>query len=186
MDIIKVGVSNHHIHLKREDLDTLFGVGYELTNKRDLVQKGQFACEETVTLERNGKVLEHIRIIGPCRPYTQVELLEKDNEYFGIKAPVRDSGDLLGSEWIDIIGPKGKIRAKESTIVADRHIHMSSEDLVNFHVNRGDIVKVKYQNGVVLGDVHIKSDPTCVLELHMNKDEAESLGIETGMSVEIC
>ena len=186
MKTIKVGVSNHHIHLTREDLNTLFGEGYELTNKRDLVQLGQFACEETVTLERNGKSLDHIRIIGPCRNYTQVELLQRDNEYFGIQAPIRDSGDLKGSEWINIIGPKGSIHALESTIVADRHIHMSAQDLIDFNVSKGQIVKVRYENGVVLDEVHIKSDPTCVLELHMNKDEAERLKIETGMSVEIC
>ena len=183
---IKVGVSNHHIHVTREVLDALFGVGYELHNKRDLVQIGQFAAEETVTLERNGKVLEHIRIIGPCRPYTQVELLERDNEYFGIKSPIRDSGDLKGNETIDIICPVGRVHAVESTIVADRHIHMSAEDLVTFGVEKGQIVNVEYENGVKLPDVHIKSDPTCRLELHMNKDEAESLGIETGMGVKIC
>jgi len=183
---IKVGVSNHHIHVTREVLDILFGVGYELHNKRDLLQKGQFAAEETVTLKRNDKILEHIRIIGPCRKYTQVELLQRDNEYFGINAPIRTSGDLKNSETIDIIGPNGTYHAVESTIVADRHIHMSEEDLVTFNVNKGDIVTVEYENGVVLGDVHIKSDETCVLELHMNKDEAESLGIETGMSVKIC
>ena len=183
---IKVGVSNHHIHVTREVLDILFGKGYELTNKRDLTQIGQFACEETVTLERNGKVLEHIRIIGPCRKYTQVELLERDNEYFGIKAPIRTSGDLVGSETMDIIGPNGRYHAVESTIVADRHIHMSAEDLVTFNQTKGNTVTVEFENGVVLGDVHIKSDETCKLELHMNKDEAESLGIETGMSVRIC
>ena len=183
---IKVGVSNHHIHVTREVLDILFGKGYELTNKRDLTQIGQFACEETVTLERNGKTLEHIRIIGPCRKYTQVELLERDNEYFGIKAPIRTSGDLKGSETIDIIGPNGRYHAVESTIVADRHIHMSAEDLITFNRSKGEVVTVEYENGVVLGDVHIKSDETCKLELHMNKDEAESLGIETGMSVKIC
>lgn len=183
---IKVGVSNHHVHLKESDLFTLFGEGYELHNKRDLLQLGQYAAEETVTLELNGKTLEHIRIIGPCRSYTQVELLQRDNEYFGINAPIRTSGDLKGSETIDIIGPVGRVHAVESTIVADRHIHMSADDLVKFNVEKGQVVTVEYENGVVLDDVHIKSDPSCVLELHMNKDEAESLGIETGMSVRIC
>ncbi len=183
---IKVGVSNHHVHLTREALDILFGEGYELTKKRDLVQLGQFAAEETVSLERNSRILEHIRIIGPCRNYTQVELLERDNEYFGIKAPIRTSGDLKGSETIDIIGPKGRYHAVESTIVADRHIHMSASDLITFNKQKGETVTVEYENGVILGDVHIKSDETCVLELHMNKDEAEMLGIETGMGVKIC
>lgn len=184
---IKVGVSNHHIHVTREVLDILFGKGYELTKKRDLVQLGQFAAFETVTLERNGKVMENVRIIGPCRKYTQVELLERDNEFFGIKAPIRTSGDLEGSETIDIIGPVGRYHAIESTIVADRHIHMSADDLVTFNRQRGDTVSVEVQeNGKILDHVDIKSDETCVLEFHMNKDEAEEFGIETGMSVKIC
>ena len=182
---IKVGVSNHHVHLTRKDLDTLFGEGYVLHNKRDLVQKGQFAAEETVTLECNGKQLEHIRIIGPCRPYTQVELLNRDNEYFGINAPVRSSGDLEGSENATLIGPNGIYYARESTIVADRHIHMSAEDLVTFHQKAKNIVAVRCSNGILMNSVHIKSDDTCVLEYHMNKDDAEYLGIETGMDVEI-
>ena len=90
---IKVGVSNHHIHVTRETLDILFGEGYELTNKRDLLQIGQFAAEETVTLERNGKTLEHIRIIGPCRNYTQVELLERDKTSLDISW-IKDKDDL--------------------------------------------------------------------------------------------
>lgn len=183
---ISVGVSNHHVHLTREVLDVLFGYGYELTKKRDLVQLGQFACEETVSLECNGKVLEHVRIIGPCRNYTQVELLEKDCSFFGINAPVRTSGDLSGSETVTIVGPKGKYVANESTIIADKHIHMSKDDLINFNVNKGDIVSVKCENGIILDDVHIKSDETCKLEFHMNKDEALEFGIENLMKVEIC
>ena len=89
-------------------------------------------------------------------------------------------------ETIDIIGPAGRYHAVESTIVADRHIHMSAEDLVTFNRSKGEVVTVEYENGVILDDVHIKSDETCRLELHMNKDEAEKLGIETGMSVKIC
>lgn len=183
---IKVGVSNHHVHLTKEALFILFGDDYELHNKRDLLQKGQFAAEETVDLECNGKKLEHIRIIGPCRNYTQVELLERDNEYFGINAPVRSSGDLANSENMTIIGPKGIYFAQASTIVADRHIHMSEEDLKVFNVHKGDNVIVKCDNGVMMDNVHIKSDDTCVLEFHINKDEAEDLGIETGMEVTIC
>ena len=185
MDIL-VGVSNHHVHLTREALDLLFGEGYELTKKRELTQIGQFAAHETVNLELNGRLLENIRIIGPCRNYTQVELLERDNEYFGFHAPVRTSGDLKGSESMTIIGPKGMIFARESTIVADRHIHMSAQDLIDFNQEKGNTVTVKCENGVLMDNVHIKSDPTCALEYHMNKDEAEDLGIETGMEIEIC
>ena len=183
---ITVGVSNHHVHLTREALDVLFGKGYELTKKRDLVQLGQFAADETVNLETNGKILEHIRIIGPLRNYTQVELLDRDNEFFGIKAPVRTSGDLSGSLTMNIIGPMGIYHATESTIIADTHIHMSAEDLVTFNRQKGETVSVEFENGVKLDDVHIKSDETCKLELHINKDIAENLGIETGMKVHIC
>lgn len=183
---IKIGVSNHHIHLTKEVLEILFGKGYELTPKRYLTQKGQYACEETVTLKKEKQVLEHVRIIGPCRKYTQVELLETDNEFFGLDCPVRKSGDLVGSETITIVGPKGEYEAVESTIIADRHIHMSKEDLETFKRHNDEVVKVNVENGVTLDDVHIKSDETCVLEMHMNKDEATKLGIETGMEVKIC
>ena len=183
---IKVGVSNHHVHLTKEALEILFGKDYVLTKKRDLIQKGQYACEETVTLKKGKKVLEHVRIIGPCRKYTQVELLETDNDFFGLDCPVRKSGDLVGSETITIVGPKGEYEAVESTIIADRHIHMSKEDLETFKRHNDEVVKVNVENGVTLDDVHIKSDETCVLEMHINKDEATKLGIETGMEVKIC
>ena len=183
---ISVGVSNHHVHLTKEDAYTLFGEGYELTKKRDLVQIGQFAAEETLTIVKNGKTLEHIRIIGPYRKYTQVELLDTDNEYFGIKAPVRTSGDLWGSETVDLIGPKGKVHAVESTIIADTHIHMSKDDLITFGRKNGETVSVEFENGYKMNNVHIKSDSTCRLELHINKDIATDNGIETGMKVHIC
>ena len=182
---IKVGVSNHHVHLTREALDVLFGENYELTVKRMLLQKGQFASEETVTLIKNNKTLEHIRIVGPLRSYTQVELLDKDNEYFGINAPVRKSGDLKGSETIDIVGPNGTYHAVESTIISNTHIHMSAEDLKTFNKVNDEIVSVICNNHKI-DNVQIKSDETCVLEMHINKDIAESLNIETGMEVEIC
>ena len=183
---IKIGVSNHHIHLTKEVLEILFGKGYKLTPKRYLTQKGQYAFEETVTLKKWKKVLEHVRIIGPCRKYTQLELLETDNVFFGLDCPVRKSGDLIGSETITIVGPKGEYEAVESTIIADRHIHMSKEDLETFKRHNDEVVKVNVENGVTLDDVHIKSDETCVLEMHINKDEATKLGIETGMEVKIC
>ena len=183
---IKVGVSNHHIHLTKEVLEILFGKGYKLTPKRYLTQKGQYACEETVTLKKDDKILEHVRIIGPCRKYTQVELLDRDNDYFCINAPTRKSGDLNNSGTLTIVGPKGEYEAKSMVVVSNTHIHMSSEDLINFNVSNDEIVKVKTDSGLIIEDVHIKSDETCVLEMHINKDVAESLNIETGDEVEIC
>ena len=183
--IIRTALSNHHIHVTREALDILFGKDYNLNVRRMLVQKGQFAAEETVTLIKNNKKIEHVRIVGPCRKYTQVELLERDCEYLGIDPPIRSSGDLSGSESITIVGPNGTYEALESTIIADRHIHMSSKDLKEYNVSKGQIVSIQI-NGITLNDVMIKSDETCVLEYHMNKDEAEMLNIENGMEVKIC
>lgn len=183
---IKVGVSNHHVHLTKEALEVLFGKDYVLTRKRDLLQKGQYACEETVTLKKNDKLIEHVRIIGPCRNYTQVELLDRDNEYFGINAPTRKSGVLDNSETLIIVGPKGEYIAKNMVIVSNTHIHMSAEDLVAFNKSNDEIVKVKTDSGLIIENVHIKSDETCVLEMHINKDIAEKLGLETGNEVEIC
>ena len=183
---IKIGVSNHHVHLTHEALEVLFGKDYELTKKRDLVQKGQYACEETVNLKKDDKILEHVRIIGPCRKYTQVELLDSDNEYFGINAPTRKSGVLDNSETLTIVGPKGEYEAKSMVVVSNTHIHMSSDDLINFNVSNDEIVKVKTNSGLIIEDVHIKSDETCVLEMHINKDIAGSLNIGTGDEVEIC
>ena len=183
--IIKTALSNHHIHVTRDVLDILFGKDYNLNVKRMLVQKGQFAAEETVTLVKNNKTIEHVRIVGPCRSYTQVELLQRDAKYLGINPPIRSSGDLKGSESITIIGPYGTYEALESTIIADKHIHMSSDDLKEFNVSKGQIVNIEV-NGIILNEVMIKSDETCVLEYHMNKDEAENLNIENDMEVKIC
>lgn len=183
--IIKTALSNHHIHVTREVLDILFGKDYNLNIRRMLVQKGQFAAEETITLVKNNKRIENVRIVGPCRSYTQVELLERDCEYLEIKPPIRSSGNLKGSESITIVGPNGSYEALESTIIADRHIHMSSDDLKEYNVSKGQIVTIEV-NGQILNDVMIKSDDTCVLEYHMNKDEAENIGIENGMEVKIC
>ncbi len=183
--MIKVGVSNHHVHLTREACDVLFGKDYKLTVKRPLLQKGQYAANETVDIIKNDKVLEHIRVVGPLRNYTQVELLDSDAEYLEIKPPVRKSGDLDGSETVLLRGPNGTYEAKESTIVSNTHIHMSSEDLITFNKTKDELVNVEC-NGNTIENVQIKSDDTCVLEMHINKDLAEELNIETGDEVKIC
>lgn len=168
MDIL-VGVSNRHIHLTKEDLDILFGQNYELTVKDYLVQPGQYSCLETVSLEANGYRKDYVRIIGPVRNYTQVELLDSDKELFKLNPPVRDSGDLDNSESIKIIGPAGSIYKDNCCIIANRHIHCNKLDNIGY--NNGDIVKVKY-GSVVLDNVHIKMNDNYKLEFHINKDYA--------------
>lgn len=174
---VKVGVSNRHVHLTEEDVEILFGKDYKLTPRNYLDQPGQFATEETVTLKTDKNIKEYVRIVGPTRNYTQVEVLEEDKEYFGINPPIRNSGDLENSESITIIGPKGIINKKNICIIANRHIHINTRDKGNFYEDQ--IVKVDI-NGKILDNVHIKIGDNYALALHMNKDDAIRNNIESG------
>lgn len=175
---IKVGVSNRHVHLTDKDVEELFGVGYKLTNRRDLSQEGQFACEEVVTLKTEKNIIERVRVLGPTRKYTQVELSKTDSDFLGLNPPVRDSGDLENSENITIINGEKSIYRENSCIIAARHIHANYEELKNYNTN--DIVSVKTKDGYVIDNVHIKKDGNYSLELHVDKDEAKKYNLENG------
>ena len=166
---IKIGISNRHVHLTKEDVDVLFGKDYQLTPRNYLYQPGQFATEETVTLKTSKNIKEHVRIVGPIRNYTQVEVLEEDKEYFGINPPTRNSKDLEGSEAMTIIGPKGEITKENICIIANRHIHINTRD--KGKLKEDDIVTVEV-NSTILDNVHIKIDDSFKTELHINKDDA--------------
>ena len=174
---VKVGVSNRHVHLTKEDVEVLFGKDYKLTPRNYLDQPGQFATEETVTLKTEKNTKDYVRIVGPTRNYTQVEVLEADKEYFGINPPVRNSGDLDNSESITIIGPKGKLDKKNICIIANRHIHINTRDKGYFKEDQ--IVKVSI-DGKLLDNVHIKINDNYALSLHINKDDARKNNIESG------
>ena len=166
---IKIGISNRHVHLTKEDVDILFGKNYKLTPKKYLYQTGQYAAEETVTLKTPKNTKENVRVVGPTRSYTQVELLEEDKEYFGINPPIRNSKDLSNSETITIIGPKGEITKENICIIANRHIHINTRDKKEF--KEDDIVSVIINNKII-NNVHIKIDDTYKTELHINRDDA--------------
>ena len=166
---IKIGISNRHVHLTKEDLEILFGKDYKLTPRNYLDQPGQYATEETVTLKTNKNIKEHVRIVGPIREYTQVEILESDKDYFGINPPIRNSSDLDGSEDITIIGPKGEINKKHVCIIANRHIHINTRDKNNFEENQ--IVSVKIGDKT-LNNIQIKIGDNYSTALHINKDDA--------------
>ena len=174
---IKVVVSNRHVHLTKEDKEILFGKDYELTVRNYIDQPGQFAANETVTLKTDKNIKENVRIVGPTRGYTQVEILDIDKEYFGLNPPVRNSGDLENSENIWIIGPKGKIYKKSVCIIANRHIHINTRDKKDF--NEDQIVSVKI-NDKIINNVHIKISDNFALALHINKDDAQNNNIESG------
>lgn len=184
---IKAAVSNRHVHLKKEDADVLFGENYEFNVLRPLSQTGQFACVETVTIKTDKNKIEKVRILGPVRSYTQVELSKTDSVLLGLNPPVRDSGELDNSEDITIIGPKGEVIAKNSTIIAHRHIHMNESDALNFNVKNNDLVKVKVEGlrGGIFNNVRIKVDPSYVLEMHIDRDEANAFDIKNEDEIEI-
>ena len=182
-DRIPIGVSARHVHLSQTDLETLFGKGYQLTKKKDLMG-GQFAAQECVTIIGTKlRAIENVRVLGPVRKQTQVEVAQTDAVKLGVKAPVRLSGDLAGSAPVTLVGPKGAIYLKEGCIVAKRHIHMAPKDAERFGVKDRQVVKVRFDSGRggTFEDVPIRVDPTFDLEMHIDTDEANGLGITKDM-----
>lgn len=180
---IPIGVSARHVHLCQADLESLFGKGYELKKKKDLMG-GQFAAQECVTLIGTKlRAIENVRILGPVRKQSQVEVAQTDAIKLGVKAPVRLSGDLAGSAPIALVGPKGVVYLKEGCIVAKRHIHMAPADAERFGVKDKQVVKVRFESGRggTFEDVPIRVDPTFDLEMHIDTDEANGLGITKDM-----
>lgn len=184
---VPVGISNRHLHLSEADLHKLFGEGASLTVKKDLSQKGQFACEEVVNLIGPKGSLNNVRILGPTRKQTQVEVSNTDARTLGLEAPVRDSGDLKESTPIKIVGPKGELSLTEGCIVAKRHIHMNEEDAAKYGLKDRQIVKVgvKGSRGLVFDEVLIRVHPTFVLEMHLDTDEANACGLKNGELVSV-
>lgn len=179
---IKVGVSNRHIHLCKTDADILFGKDYEFKKRNDLTQTGEFACEEVVKVSTDKYEFPYVRVLGPLRDYTQVEVSLSDSNLLGINPPVRDSGDLENSESVWLEGPNGKIFKKNCCIRANRHIHCNKLDNIG-HTN-GDIVNASF-NGKTINDVHIKEKESYVLELHIDKDDALEFGLNTGDYIDL-
>ena len=186
---IPVGVSNRHIHLTREHLDVLFGAGYELTPLKDLSQPGQYACKEQLTLIGPSlRAIEGVRVLGPLRKASQVEISRTDSYTLKVKPPVRESGDVAGSAPITIVGPKGIVQLKEGCIIANRHIHMSPADGVKYGVSDGDYVSVQTVGDgkrTTLYDVQIRVSEKFVLEMHLDTDDANACGIGNGAKVKL-
>ncbi len=182
---IPIGVSARHVHLTREDVDKLFGKGYQLHKKKDLMG-GQFASEECVTLVGTKlRAIENVRILGPERKATQVEVARSDAIRLGLNPPVRESGNIAGSAPIAVVGPAGAIYLKEGCIIAKRHIHMSPDDAKRFGVKDKDVVKVRFANGRggIFDEVVIRVDPSFTLEMHIDTDEANGLGVGKDMGI---
>ena len=179
---IKVGVSNRHIHLCKEDADILFGKDYQFEKRNNLTQTGEFACNEVVKVSTDSYEFPFVRVLGPLRDYTQVEVSLSDSKLLGINPPIRDSGDLIDSESVYLEGPNGKIFKKNCCIRANRHIHCNKTENIG-HNNR-DIVSVSF-NGKKIDDVHIKMKDSYVLEFHIDKCDAIELGLNTGDYIDL-
>jgi putative phosphotransacetylase len=178
---VLVEVSARHVHVSREDLDTLYGEGYQLTNKKDLSQPGQFACEERVRVIGAKGEFPAVSILGPCRPQTQVELSLTDARSIGVTAPVRESGDLAGTGACKIVGPKGEIEISEGVITAKRHIHATPEDAEKMDLENGQIVQVEIptanDRALIFGDVVVRVSPNYALAMHIDTDESNAAGM---------
>ena len=185
---IPIGVSNRHIHLSRNDLETLFGKGYELTPIKDLSQPGQYACKEQLTIVGPSmRPIENVRVLGPVRKASQVEISMTDSYILKVKPPVRESGKIKDSAPIRIVGPKGIVELNEGCIIANRHIHMSPDEARVFGLSDGDYVDIDV-NGkrkTRWFDVQVRVDKDFRLEMHVDTDDANSAGIGNGFIVTI-
>ena len=180
---VKIGVSLRHVHLKEEDYKILFDE--KLTEKVPINQPGQYAANQVVTLEKNGRKIENVRIIGPFRYYTQVEISRTDSYFFKITPPIRESGNLNGAERITIIGPKGKIERK-AVIIADRHIHITPEERKKYNLSK-DVykVKIKGEKGGIMDNVYIREQKKSFYEMHIDSDDANAFNLKQNEEVEI-
>jgi len=183
--MVPLGVSARHVHLTQEHVEVLFGTGYQLTKKKELMG-GQYACNEIVTIVGlKLRALEGVRVLGPVRKQSQVEISATDAVKLGVKAPIRESGDLSGSAPIVIVGPRGAVHLEEGCIIAQRHIHMAPKDALVAGVQNQDEVSVKAENerGTVFNHVKIRVDDSFTLEMHIDTDEANAANIITGQTV---
>ncbi|WZL74701.1 phosphate propanoyltransferase [Clostridiaceae bacterium 35-E11] len=186
-NLVTVGLSNKHIHLSKEHIEILFGEGYELTKIKDLGQPGQYAADEKVDVVGPKGTIKGIRVLGPARSATQVEIAFADGFVLGVKPPVRDSGDLDGSPGVKIVGPKGEVTIDKGVIAAARHIHMHTSDAEKFEVVDKDLVRVRVggKRGLVFENVLVRVSPSYALEMHVDIEEGNAAGLKNGDEVEV-
>src|SRR5680860_257590 len=184
---LPVAISNHHVHLSQEDMNRLFGASHQFKVFKDLSQPGQCAYDEKITVVGPKGVLENVRILGPARRETQVEITVSDGIKLGVKAPIRDSGELAQSASLTLVGPLGSTTLPEGTIIAARHIHMHPDDANRFGVNDKDRISVKAPGarGLVFNEMLVRVSDNYKLEMHIDIDEANSANLKNNDSVEI-
>lgn len=179
---IEVEASGRHVHLKRKDIDILFGEGYQLTPVKDLSQPGQYACKERVTVTGAKGVLNNVIVLGPARKDSQVEVSLTDALILGIKSPVRQSGDIEGTPGISVSNGDKKVELAQGLIVAKRHIHITPEDARRFNVSDGESVKVKVfgERPLIFDEMIVRVSPNFRTYIHIDYDEANACGYTKG------
>ena len=175
---VKIGLSNKHLHLSQEHIEALFGKGHELTPTKDLVQPGQFACEEKVDIVGPKKTLTGIRVLGPARKETQVELALTDARTIGIKVPVRESGKLEGTPGCKLVGPCGEVELDHGVTAALRHVHLSAAQAEEAGVKDKDVISIKIggERGLVFDNVLVRAGEGHEREVHLDTDEGNAAG----------
>jgi Propanediol utilization protein len=177
---VLIETSARHVHVSQEDLEILFGKGYELTVKKMLSQPGQFACDERVTVVGPKGEIKNISILGPVRPATQVEISLTDARSMGVIAPVRESGDIEGTPGCTLIGPKGSVTIEKGIIAAKRHMHTTPEDAEKLDVKDKEIIFIKIETpwrSTIYGDVVVRVHSNFATAMHIDTDESNAAGI---------
>lgn len=183
-----VNVSARHMHVKPSDLEILFGPGAKLSKMKDLYQQGEFASEQLVTVVGpRQRIVPNVRILGPVRDYTQIELSYTDGVYLGIDLPLRISGNHEGTPGCTVLGPHGAIHLNRGVIRAERHVHMSTEDMAYYAVKDGDYMKLKIDGpcGVTFDRLRVRYHPKVVLEVHIDTDEGNACDLESATHMEL-
>jgi putative phosphotransacetylase len=186
---LTVSISARHCHLTDEHVEILFGPGHKLTPEKNLYQDGFFAAAETVmVVGPRRRMLPTVRVLGPTRPFSQVELAFTDSISLGIDAPVRHSGDIRGTPGCVLVGPKGVVELQEGVIRAARHVHMNLRDCEYYGVKNKDFMKLRVeapQCSVVFEDLLVRADETSKLEVHIDTDEGNACYLDSATKVEL-
>ena len=184
---VPVSMSNRHVHISKEHLEILFGEGHELTKMKDLSQPGQFACDEKIDVVGPKSTLKGVRILGPVRPETQIEISVFDARTLGVEAMVRASGNTNNTPGCTIVGPKGQIALEKGVIVAARHVHMHIDDAPKYGVKDKDVVNIRVgsDRAVVFENVVVRVHPDFALDMHIDIEEGNAAAIQNGEQGEI-
>lgn len=184
---VSVGVSNRHIHLTQKHLEMLFGDNYELEKIKELNQPGQYASSALLTIKTDKSEIANVRVLGPVREYTQVEISKTDAYHLGINPPIRNSGDLAGSETVRLIGPNGEFEIKECCIIATRHIHMLPEQAEKYGLDKADkvCVRINGEKSGIIENVYLRVADNSYFEMHLDTDDANAHLVKNGDIVDI-